>query len=180
MGFSAVRCRIIGGPRAGQFITVPAGQVRVTVRVYGLVTFLDRILLVTTPDGKLFTPGGGLEPGETLVGCLLREIDEETGVSVEPSEPPMFVEEAFVSHDATGEAWHVVAVFYECKAFSDDLSRWDESEADPGERPVWAHLDTIDPGSLASVVAKVVLAYQDYLRAVGMIASSSAPDEKKG
>ncbi|MGH9108671.1 MAG: NUDIX domain-containing protein [Acidimicrobiales bacterium] len=43
-----------------------------------------RILLARRRDNDLWTiPGGGMEPGETIVETALREVEEETGLRVE-------------------------------------------------------------------------------------------------
>lgn len=44
-----------------------------------------RILLHLRADNGLWSiPGGGMEPGETVAECVIREVREETGVEVEP------------------------------------------------------------------------------------------------
>ena len=49
------------------------------VAIRGVVLHKNKILLVETSKGDLKFPGGGLEEGETVEECLLREIKEETG-----------------------------------------------------------------------------------------------------
>lgn len=55
------------------------------LRVYGLL-IKDKAVLVTDEHrgGMLMTkfPGGGLEKGEGLADCLIREFDEELGINV--------------------------------------------------------------------------------------------------
>jgi 8-oxo-dGTP pyrophosphatase MutT (NUDIX family) len=59
----------------------------------------NRKLLVTSlRDASGFfylLPGGGQEPGESLSNCLIREIIEETGYTVEVKDM-MFVRECFI------------------------------------------------------------------------------------
>lgn len=48
----------------------------------------DRILLVRHVDADHWAaPGGTLQPGETLAAGLIREVEEETGVAVDPTRP---------------------------------------------------------------------------------------------
>src|SRR5689334_9670999 len=43
-----------------------------------------QILLIRRTDNGLWSlPGGGMEPGETVMGCAVREVKEETGIDVE-------------------------------------------------------------------------------------------------
>jgi 8-oxo-dGTP pyrophosphatase MutT (NUDIX family) len=43
-----------------------------------------QILLIRRTDNGLWSlPGGGMKPGETVIGCAVREVEEETGIDVE-------------------------------------------------------------------------------------------------
>ena len=45
-----------------------------------------QILLIRRTDNGLWSlPGGGMEPGETVIGGAVREVKEETGIDVEVS-----------------------------------------------------------------------------------------------
>ena len=49
----------------------------------GIVVKDDKILLSYLPESDFYmTPGGGLEDGETISACCIREIAEETGYIV--------------------------------------------------------------------------------------------------
>lgn len=65
--------------------------VRLAVR--GLILRDDRLLLVNAwPGGKsdlLCAPGGGVEPGSSLPDNLIREVHEETGLTVAVGEVAM-------------------------------------------------------------------------------------------
>jgi 8-oxo-dGTP pyrophosphatase MutT (NUDIX family) len=50
--------------------------------------------VILTPEGVLLsgeattasgTPGGGVEPGESVIEALVREVREETGLEVDPA-----------------------------------------------------------------------------------------------
>lgn len=59
----------------------------------GIVIKDGKILLSYLPESDFYmTPGGGLEEGETLPECCVREIAEETGYIVKPhGEEPYFL-----------------------------------------------------------------------------------------
>ena len=56
---------------------------RTSVAARGVIRHGGRLLLVTDGDGYWYSPGGRLEPGETLPDCLAREVHEETGLKVQ-------------------------------------------------------------------------------------------------
>ncbi len=63
----------------------------VTVRVAGLLVHRDHILLVKHRTHAFWIlPGGKLDQGESLAGCVERELREETGLRVK-AEDPLFL-----------------------------------------------------------------------------------------
>ena len=77
---------------------------KIQVGCRGLVVKNDEVLVVYEEKWDVTTlPGGGLEPGETLEACVIREMMEETGVVV--TNPTLgvtiteyFSGQTFVSH----------------------------------------------------------------------------------
>lgn len=77
------------------FVTVPPAErphrVRRTARVL-LIDDRDRILLFSDSDPGLpgrhwwITPGGGIDPDESDVEAAVREVEEETGARLQPSQ----------------------------------------------------------------------------------------------
>ncbi|MGD1925910.1 MAG: NUDIX domain-containing protein [Paracoccaceae bacterium] len=47
--------------------------------VYGILAGADGMLLLVDQDGELQLPGGGIDPGESPLQALHREVREETG-----------------------------------------------------------------------------------------------------
>lgn len=81
--------------------------------VRALILHEDRLLLVNAwPDGTSdlwCAPGGGVHPGQSLPDNLIREVAEETGLTVAVHAPALVNE----FHDpATG--FHQVEVFFRC------------------------------------------------------------------
>ena len=52
------------------------------VSVKGVVTAGDHVLLLFNPRHEWELPGGRLDPGETPEECVVREVEEETGLVV--------------------------------------------------------------------------------------------------
>ncbi len=99
----------------------------------------NRILLVERGQeplkGYWSLPGGVLEPGETLDRAIRREIEEETGLQIEPLEVVEIFER--IMRDTLGRVeYHYVLIDYLCSVTSgvlgaaDDASRvaWFERE----------------------------------------------------
>jgi 8-oxo-dGTP pyrophosphatase MutT (NUDIX family) len=53
------------------------------VTARALIVIGGKLLLVSNTGDYWYTPGGRLEPGESLEQCLVREVFEETGLQVE-------------------------------------------------------------------------------------------------
>ena len=72
--------------------TYPPERMRAGCR--GLVVKDNKILLsYEGRTGVYMSPGGGVEDGETLEECVIRELQEETGYKVKPVAPFLKVEE---------------------------------------------------------------------------------------
>ena len=82
--------------------------------VRGVILHDDRLLLVNAwadPGRDLWcAPGGGVERGQSLPDNLIREVHEETGLTVSVG-PPCLVNEF---HDPKGD-FHQVEVFFRCR-----------------------------------------------------------------
>lgn len=75
-----------------------------------------RMLLIRQPwaDGWM-TPGGALQPGESLAEAAVRELAEETGVTADAVRPHA-VDELVVENEATGETTGWTTVVFETVA----------------------------------------------------------------
>jgi 8-oxo-dGTP diphosphatase len=87
----------------------------VLVAAVALVDADGRVLLAQRPDGKAMAglwefPGGKVEEGETPETCLMRELDEEIGISTWASclAPLTFASHAY-------EDFHLLMPLYACR-----------------------------------------------------------------
>jgi len=94
---------------------------RFNLRVYGLLmNEINQILVVHEQINDFkFTkfPGGGLEYGEGILDCLIREFDEETGLDIDVIEhfytTDFFQSSAFKPND------QLISVYYKVAAKND-------------------------------------------------------------
>ncbi len=107
---------------------------RLSVR--GIVLREGRLLMVNAwPDGRsdlICAPGGGVRRGQSLPDNLVREIHEETGLTVQVG-PVVLVNEF---HDPAG-AFHQVDVFFRCRLVSGDPGRGWTDPAGVVTRTLW-------------------------------------------
>jgi 8-oxo-dGTP diphosphatase len=87
----------------------------VLVAACALIDVDGRVLIGKRPQGKALAglwefPGGKVEPGETPEACLIRELDEELGITVAKACLAPFV---FASH--TYETMHLLMPLYLCR-----------------------------------------------------------------
>lgn len=91
-----------------------------------------RLLLQQRSDGGQWgLPGGSLEIGESVATAVVREVLEETGLTVRPlrivgvySDPALQV-----VRYPDGNVWHYVTTCFECKVLRGELTTCDETLA---------------------------------------------------
>jgi len=98
----------------GNTVSLPKERFRTRISVYGVIRHVDRICICRSPSGKLWFPGGEIEAGETKEDALLREIDEETGLTNVSIGQPLQSLESFFYFEPTDDAMHAFLHFYTC------------------------------------------------------------------
>ena len=113
--------------------------------------------------GRWVVPGGTLELGETLEAGVVREVLEETGVTVRPREVVTVFDR--IERDATGVRYHYVIVDYLCDYVSGEPEAGTDAEA----------VALVAPGDLPryDLPAKALEVVLDGFRRKGLESSSS-------
>ena len=137
-----------------------------------LILHSDRLLLVNAyPGGRSdlwCAPGGGADAGHSLHANLIREVHEETGLTVAVGDPALINE----FHDpATG--FHQVDIFFRCTVVEGDLdATWKDPARVVTDRRYFSRADLeqgrirFKPDSLASAAWGEGLTYDPLERLV--------------
>jgi len=128
--------------------------VRPFVGVGAVIVDAGKVLLVTRQHeplkGQWSLPGGAVEVGETLEACLVREIEEETGLRVRVG--PVVEVLDRITRDSAGEVqYHFVLVDYLCWPVDGALRAG--SDVDD---VVFADPDNLDPYALTPAALAVI------------------------
>jgi 8-oxo-dGTP diphosphatase len=136
-------------------------MIKVHVATKAFVIHKGKILLLResnkyaegTNEGKFDVPGGRLKPGEAFDEALIREVQEETGLSVYVGKP-FFVGE-WRPH-VHGEQWQVVGIYFICTAGSDDVRLSADHDA----------VEWIDPAEYVDypLISVVEAAFEAYMK----------------
>ena len=93
-----------------------------------------RILLThELNSGWWLLPGGGIEEGETPEECVIREVEEETGLIVRPTEQFLTMHEYYEEYLYTG-------YFFVCEVTGKGRMRLTDVEKERGVQPEWLPL----------------------------------------
>ena len=84
-------------------------------------------------SGWYLIPGGGLEEGETLEACCLREIEEETGVVAAIEKPLLSLREHY-------EDWMYISYYFLCRQARQGRQALTEAEKRRGLVAEWLNI----------------------------------------
>ena len=103
----------------------------------GIILQDKRILMSyeTTTD-QWMIPGGGLESDENELTCCAREVEEETGILVLPSECVLEIDEYY-------ENWKWVNRYFFCNVTGETETQMTDREKEVGMEPRWIFIDEI-------------------------------------
>jgi len=129
------------------------------IRVYGLLKNDQGDVLLSDEHrfGRSFTkfPGGGLEWGEGIKDCLVREFKEELNLEIEVGD--MFYCTDFFQESAFNENDQLISIYYWVErtkgVFGKELPT---TLTDAEEQPRWKPLESISAKDLTFPVDKIV------------------------
>lgn len=130
------------------------------VGVGAVVVDAGRVLLVQRGSeplkGKWSLPGGMLEVGESLHSGVIREVEEETGLRVEPLELVEVLDR--IVREGASEAgrvrYHYVIADYLCRVVAGSLHAASDAEAVRWfERTEWNANSALDPDTVRVIEA---------------------------
>lgn len=77
----------------------------------------NRLLLQKrTDNGRWSLPGGGMDPGESVAECCIREVKEETGLDVEVIRlVGVYTDPHYIAVYADGNRWQIVSMHFEAR-----------------------------------------------------------------
>lgn len=90
----------------------------------------ELLLSYETRTGQYMIPGGGLDDGETPRACCRREVEEETGLIVDPGECALEIDEYY-------EDWKYISLYFLCTTVGDGERHLTAREAEVGMEPRW-------------------------------------------
>lgn len=134
-----VTCRTIDGTTQ----EVLASELSFRPSVYGVVLRDDAVLLVPQWEGYDF-PGGGVDLGELLTDTLVREVYEETGLMVRPTQV-LHVQDDFFIHPYKKKALQTPLIYFLCEVVSGELSDagFDTNEKEYAKKAEWVPLENV-------------------------------------
>ena len=120
-------------------------ELDVRIGVYAVVIKDEKILLARQWDGYSII-GGGVEKGESLEEAFIREVKEETGLSVTPGK---LIHHAvtYFKRDADSQARQSYQFYFTHSSLDGEINNDQITESEKtytNDTPEWAPLDSID------------------------------------
>lgn len=145
----------------------------VRVRCTALIIENDSILMVEYDDNGVHfnLPGGGLEPGETLVDGVIREVREETCADVEVGPIALVYEMAphKQSGDYAANERHALSIIFECKLKNGSSPRLPQNP-DPYQTAVkWIPIKELGSILLIPNINRQIINYIQHRRSIEII-----------
>jgi len=148
----------------GETVDLPLAKFKPRPSVYAVFKKDGRVLVCGTKStGKLWLPGGGVEPGETHEGALRREVKEEVGI--ENFEIKRLISEFrhYGYYAPEDDAFDGHLHFYECETEQETVKTNDEIEDGEAIDFEWMPMARIKEIGFCDVNEEI----QDILKSLG-------------
>ena len=99
------------------------------IRVKGLILNSKGKILLAHNNNTYQFPGGHIEENESMDDCMLREIKDETGISLSVTEPPFLCIKTY-DNDYFGTGKRVLNSIYYYRFFTDEVPNYEETHYD--------------------------------------------------
>lgn len=129
----------------GNQYTVPVDELNIRVGVYAVIIENNKILLTRQWDGYSLI-GGGVEKGETIEESIVREVKEETGLTITPDK---IIHQAttFFKRNAESQANQSIQLYFTHSQLHGQINNdniTDSEKTYTNGTPEWVDLDKID------------------------------------
>lgn len=129
----------------GNQYTVPVDELNIRVGVYAVIIEDNKILLTRQWDGYSLI-GGGVEKGETVEESIIREVKEETGLTIMPDK---IIHQAttFFKRNAEAQANQSIQLYFTHSQLHGQINNdniTDSEKTYTNGTPEWVDLDKID------------------------------------
>ena len=129
----------------GNQYTVPVDELNIRVGVYAVIIEDNKILLTRQWDGYS-SIGGGVEKGETIEESIVREVKEETGLTIMPDK---IIHQAttFFKRNAETQANQSIQLYFTHSQLHGQINNdniTDSEKTYTNGTPEWVDLDKID------------------------------------
>lgn len=137
----------------GEEFTVPVDELYWRPSAYGIVIQDDNVLLVPQfEENRYDLPGGSLDIGELLEEGVIREVKEETGLTVANPQLVTGTSNFFTFTHAGGRTAECIMLYYKCDLVGGTISTegFDEHEKVYAKQAVWFPISNLGSIFLAS------------------------------
>ena len=129
----------------GNQYTVPVDELNIRVGVYAVIIEDNKILLTRQWDGYSLI-GGGVEKGETIEESIVREVKEETGLTIMPDK---IIHQAttFFKRNAEAQANQSIQLYFTHSQLYGQINNdniTDSEKTYTNGTPEWVDLDKIE------------------------------------
>lgn len=136
------------------------GVEKFNIRVYGLLIHQEKVLVTHEKRGGMLMtkfPGGGLERGEGIADCLIREFQEELSIQIETAD--IFYVNDFLQISAFNPKDQLISFYY--LVTTSEIEKIDESSeldefADDDQIFEWVNIRDLNPEDFTFPIDKIV------------------------